>query len=102
MISIYEGKPGQGKTLYGVHSIMNALNDKKTYVASNIELHFKENDKRQERFKLLSLSTTIEDIIGLDLPTIYGSMGFQRILLVIDEVQMNNPLYCVPSAYGNQ
>lgn len=87
MITIVEGRPGQGKTLYAVDRVILALKNKRTFVASNIALDFKENDPRLARFKLLSLSNTIEDIMSLDLKRLFGPCGFTRILLVIDEVQ---------------
>jgi len=87
MITVIEGRPGQGKTVYGVELIQDGLANKRTFVASNIELFFKDNDSRLKRWKYLNLRTTVSDILSLDLEYIYKTLKCDRILLVIDECQ---------------
>lgn len=89
MISIIEGRPGQGKTLYGVDLIFTHLANKSTYVVSNIEISFERNDKRQERFQLISLDNTINDILNLQdqFDEIFIEKKLKRIVIIVDEIQ---------------
>jgi len=87
MITVIMGRPGQGKTLYGVDRVFDGLSDKKTFVCSNIDIVFDPKDKRKDRYMQLSVSTTIQDILSLPLDKIFDGMKMRRILLVIDECQ---------------
>lgn len=87
MISIVVGRPGQGKTLYGVDRIFDGLADKKCFVATNIEVNFDPNDKRKYRYRYLNPAQTIPEILNIDIHDLFRNQGFKRILLVIDEVQ---------------
>ena len=87
MITIIEGKPGQGKTVFGTDQILRALENKKTYVASNIEIDTKLLKRHSFRFEQLSLDNTIQDILNIDTKKVYEEFGCNRILIVIDEVQ---------------
>lgn len=87
MITIVVGRPGQGKTLYGVDRVFEGLSSKSTFVATNVQVQFDKNDPRAKRYKYLSPAQTIQEILTLDLHHLFREKKFRRVLLVIDEVQ---------------
>jgi hypothetical protein len=72
MITVVQGRPGMGKSVFLVSEIFRYLaRGHKVY--SNVEVHFDVDDSRQARFRYI---TSLEDIVGL-----------REGKIVLDEVQ---------------